>query len=115
MSDRKTKFYWASVAGADPEPVEVCTVEGRRACYTLGCADPFFLDEPNCPVRLGSAREAPWSTYHDALVLHFKKVKPMPRPKLPNEAQTAYIVHEDRPDIRTLAYVRGGHGWRGPR
>ena len=44
--ERKTEFWWASIHGADPEPVEKTEREGRHCIYTLGCADPFYLDEP---------------------------------------------------------------------
>lgn len=37
MSKRKTEFWWASVAGADCEPVEVTKKDGERVAYTCGC------------------------------------------------------------------------------
>ena len=43
--ERKTEFWWASIHGADPEPVEKTEHEGRPCVYTCGCADPFYLDE----------------------------------------------------------------------
>lgn len=41
---KKAEFWWASIYGADPEPVEKAEHDGRPCVYTLGCADPFYLD-----------------------------------------------------------------------
>lgn len=50
MSERKTEFWWASIHGADPEPVEKTEHDGRPCVFTLGCGDPFYLDDVPCAV-----------------------------------------------------------------
>lgn len=105
---RKTKFFWASIAGAPPEPVEVCTVEGRDVCYTLGCGDPFFLDEADCPVILGSSvserKGGKWF-----LLLDTEHPTPLERPST-KEASAAEIRRAEK------AYEKvGHHSWRGSR
>ena len=104
----KSQFYWASIAGADPEPVEVSKLDGRRVAYTCGCADPFFLDEKDCPVRLGTERLSPSGT--SRLLLDFKGAPtPMERPEIPDKGEAAILdqVFHRRPPAK--------HGWRGPR
>ncbi len=49
---RKVEFWWASVAGADCEPVKVTTLGAERVAYRCGYADPFYLDRPDCPAVL---------------------------------------------------------------
>jgi hypothetical protein len=98
---RKTQFYWASIHGADPEPVEICTVEGRRACYTLGCGDPFYLDEDPCPVL-------------------FVDQEAMLRPEHPDkkEAERAAKYAGRRSYLwkgKRIHLPPVSHGWRGPR
>lgn len=92
---RKAEFWWASVAGAEPEPVEVIEENGRRGILTIGCPDPFWLDDATVVVRLNSA----------------------PMTRLPG----VYTTEEEAAAARA-AYLRGsGHGspkshaWRGPR
>ncbi len=46
MTD-KTQFYWAIIGDANPEPVAVTTLDGKRVAYTIGCPDPFDLDSGN--------------------------------------------------------------------
>lgn len=48
----KAQFYWAVVGDGDPEPVGIKVVNGSRQAFTLGCADPYFIDGPECPCRL---------------------------------------------------------------
>lgn len=96
---RKAEFWWASIHGADPEPVEKTERDGRPCVYTLGCADPFFLDQPGVLLIDDEA---------------------MPRPEHPDkeEARRAAKLADRR------SYVWQGkrvqlppiqHGWRGPR
>lgn len=47
---RKARFAWASIAGADAEPVELITEKGREGIYTLGFADPFWLDDESAGI-----------------------------------------------------------------
>lgn len=42
---KAAQFHWAQIAGANPEPVEVIDVDGRAGVLTIGCSDPFWLDE----------------------------------------------------------------------
>ncbi len=105
--ERKTEFWWASIGGAEPEPVEKTEHEGRPCVYTLGCADPFYLDDPDCPVTLASTnRPSGWRS----LCFDVKNRLPMERPKLPNkdEAQSIDDMFHRRMPPRS-------HGWRGPR
>ena len=45
---KKSEFWWATIAGANCEPVEIVKIDGERAALTCGCADPFFIDRPDC-------------------------------------------------------------------
>ncbi len=58
---RKTHFGWASIAGADPEPVELIETDGRKGVLTTGCADPFWLDDEAAGIVVydGSPLERP--------------------------------------------------------
>jgi hypothetical protein len=100
MSERKTTFYWASVAGADPEPVEFVEIDGRKAVFTCGCGDPFFLDDPECPVRLGR---------QFAGLLIFGSSVPIVRPVIASKQEAARIASQYKEASRP------GHSWRGPR
>lgn len=44
-------FYWCSVGGA---PLEVCLVSEHtpKTARTIGCPDPFYLNDPNSPLQL---------------------------------------------------------------
>jgi hypothetical protein len=107
--NRKVEFWWASIHGADPEPVEKTVTDDGRACvYTLGCADPFYLDESPCPVL-------------------FIEDEAMLRPKHPDKeaADLAAMAVAANKGRRTYVSSSGkrepvlgwsrGHGWRGPR
>lgn len=48
----KAKFYWARIGDGNFEPVAVRGKKGERMAYTIGCADPFAVDEPNSAVLL---------------------------------------------------------------
>lgn len=85
---RRSPFSWASIAGSNPEPVEVSEHEGRPCVYTLGCSDPFFLDDP-------------------AIVLY---VDEMERPK---NLRTQAEMDEMEKQWRLRA--GNSHRWRGPR
>lgn len=105
---RKTEFWWASIAGADCEPVEVATLDGERVAYTCGCGDPFYLDRPDSLVVL-VPDDWEWS---DDLSGE-KKPIPLERPLTPKQA-----VAEQRKYERKLAADRAAgirHSWRGPR
>lgn len=44
---RKTRFYWARIGDGNYEPVAVIGRKGARMAYTIGCQDPFSVDEDN--------------------------------------------------------------------
>jgi len=87
---RKTAFAWASIAGADPEPVELIEEDGRKGVLTIGCADPFWLDDPAAGVCL-------WAN---------TLVRP---PNFETQEQ------RDAREAKYRAERAGKHGWRGPR
>lgn len=93
MSEPKSEFWWASVSGADCEPVEVTTLDGERVAYTCGCADPFYLDRPDNLIVLVSG--------------------PEDRPLTP--AQTAAKEAAWQRQLKRDAKRGIHHGWRGPR
>lgn len=87
---RKTEFWWASIAGADPEPVEKTENEGRPCVYTIGCADPFYLD-------------------HDPVLL----IRSYPDGHLTRPRHPDIVAAEQAEALATN--LRRGHSWRGPR
>ena len=107
MSERKSEFWWASIYGADPEPVEKTERNGRPCVYTIGCADPFYLDDAGAVVFVEER---------------------MTRPPGPVEAKLSaddWQAQRDaaRKGLKTYLSPYGGrrrvsewaHGWRGPR
>jgi hypothetical protein len=96
---RKTEFWWASIHGADPEPVEKAKRDGRPCVFTSGCADPFFLEEDPSAVVF---------------------VQEMSRPEHPDKvaARRAALANQRKTYIfrgKRIAVPFSGHGWRGPR
>jgi hypothetical protein len=51
MSEQTT-YFWAVVGKGNPEPVAVDGEPGSLRAYTIGCPDPYLLDDPACPCRL---------------------------------------------------------------
>lgn len=108
MSDttRKTVFGWASIAGADAEPVELIEVDGRKGLFTLGCADPFWLDDESAGIIV----------FANSL-----KRPDNPETQEVREAkQKSYEWHRDHanhgPDCDAADCTRRyRHGWRGSR
>lgn len=97
MSNPKSEFWWATVAGANCEPVEVTNLDGERVAYTCGCADPFYLDRPDCfVVLIGQSRGGS-----------------LTRPLTPEQekAKEAAWQRKIKADARRGIY----HGWRGQR
>jgi hypothetical protein len=74
--------------------------EGRPCVYTLGCADPFYLDEPG-------VRFIPWGDTRDAIR---GRPKPMRRPLTPEKELAALDARE-----ASIRRYNATHGWRGPR
>jgi hypothetical protein len=118
MSDtpRKTTFAWASIAGADPEPVEVIDEKSfmgrgssaRKGVLTTGCQDPFWLDDTSAGV----------------VVYDGTPLKRPPNPQTQEERdrrQKAYEWHRTNykhgPDCEAggCTHKEYTHGWRGPR
>lgn len=116
-TERKTEFWWASIAGADPEPVEKTEVDGRPAVYTCGCADPFFLDDKKTLVRLlmtdwsnASTSRVVWKFADERRLAHTPYTG-LDRPEHPDKviAARAAQTHDSAPGFSS------SHGWRGPR
>ncbi len=85
---RTSPFAWASIAGADPEPVELTEVDGKPCVYTLGCQDAFLLSDPTVTL------------YADELV--------RPRNLLTQE-------QADEKERQWRLEASREHSWRGPR
>jgi hypothetical protein len=106
---RKTDFFWASIHGADPEPVERTILDGRAGVLTIGCADPFWLDEDPCPVLFINRHAATG------------RPEPMWRPQHPDKiiAERAALEEARKRNLRTYTFegrrIPVPHGWRGPR
>jgi hypothetical protein len=117
----KTNFAWASIAGADPEPVELIDIDSRKGLYTIGCADPFWLDDDSAGIVVytGSPLERPKNPEtQEQRDLREKKYRAKEV-----AVTAAYEWHRDNakhgPDC-ALAGCTGKdreyrHGWRGPR
>lgn len=117
-SNRKANFAWASIAGADAEPVELIEVEGRKGLYTLGCADPFWLDDLSVGILVygGSPLDRPVNPetqeQRDLREDIYKAKKAAEK--------AAYEWHREHskhgPDCAAAGCTFvGTHGWRGPR
>lgn len=106
----KAAFWWASIHGADPEPVEKTVRDGRPCVLTIGCADPFFLDEEPCRVLLIDPRAN-----------EYTKPQPIDRPMHPDKIAAERAALEAARDAGRTTYKVGRriftvpHGWRGPR
>ena len=48
----KTEFVWVRVGDGDPEPAALEGKKGERKATTIGCPDPFMIDEKGCPCKL---------------------------------------------------------------
>ncbi len=55
----KPKFYWARIGDGNYEPVAVTGKKGARMAYTIGCADPFAVDEPDPAIQLYDDKDWP--------------------------------------------------------
>lgn len=122
MTERKAKFCWASIAGSDPEPVELVSIDGRRAIYTCGCADPFYLDDASMPVRMGRAEQRSQNSDASPVFIVDASWVAIPRPMLEDKWQAdhdakiaervARMKERQKQGVRTFIT---SHGWRGPR
>jgi hypothetical protein len=88
----KAKFYWARIGNGNYEPVAVKGKKGVRMAYTIGCADPFQVDEPDSAIEL----------YED------KDYPDRPEPPLTPKQEAAALRRERR--YRELS---GHHGYAG--
>lgn len=105
----KSEFWWASIAGADCEPVEVTKLNGERVAYTCGCTDPFYLDRPDCPVLLIPVNENEWLFFKDKPPEYQQWSGRLARPFTPRQEELNLKAERKRQE--TLR----SHGWRGPR
>lgn len=85
----KTKFRWVCIAGADPEPAEEIEIEGRKGILTIGCQDPFWLDEK------------PEIVIYGDVVIRPKRFLSLEQAE---EQEKLWKEYESKP-----------HSWRGPR
>lgn len=122
MTERKAKFCWASIAGADPEPVELVRIDGRPAIYTCGCADPFYLDDRAVPVRLGRSEQRSQNSDASPVFVEDASWVAIPRPLLEDKWQADQDAKIAERAVRMKARQKQGvrsfvtsHGWRGPR
>lgn len=115
---RKAKFCWASIAGADPEPVEMVSIDGRAAIYTCGCADPFYLDDASMPVRVGRGEQRSQNSDAPPVFVEDASWVAISRPLLDDKWQAdqdAKIAERTKlKEARRKSDVVS-HGWRGPR
>ena len=87
---RKTLFAWASIAGADAEPVELIEQDGRKGVLTFGCPDPFWLDDDVAGV-----------------VVYANDLSRPKSPETPEQQAERQAKYEAKKPY--------GHSWRGPR
>lgn len=45
-------YVWVRVGDGDPEPAALEGEPGARRVTTIGCPDPFMIDEEECPCKL---------------------------------------------------------------
>lgn len=45
-------FVWIRVGDGNPEPAALEGMRGSRKVTTIGCPDPYMIDEPDCPAWL---------------------------------------------------------------
>lgn len=103
MPNRKAEFYWAIVGEANPEPVAVTVKNGKRVAYTIGCPDPFVLDEPDSVIMLLSEE-----------TVHFELV-PMDPLEIPPVATAESVAKARKAHERMIARDRRNgihHGWQ---
>ena len=58
-ADKKAEFFWGVIGDANPEPVSVVEKDGKRWAYTIGCPDPFRLDDVDANIELLGLRLIP--------------------------------------------------------
>lgn len=115
---RKAKFCWASIAGADPEPVEMVSIDGRAAIYTCGCADPFYLDDASMPVRPGRVEQRSQNSDAPPVFVEDASWVAISRPLLDDKWQADQDAKiAERAKLKEARRKSGvvSHGWRGPR
>lgn len=118
MSERKTEFRWASIGGADPEPVELVEIDGRQAVYTCGCGDPFYLDDPHPVARLmwlvsrgqNSMGRRDWK-FDRGPEYDEPALSGLARPPHPDKV----VAAADEREMKIRAVPGKRHMWRGPR
>lgn len=51
-NEQAVTFVWIRVGNGDPEPAALEGKKPNRRVTTIGCPDPYFIDEPDCPAWL---------------------------------------------------------------
>ena len=46
------QFVWVRVGDGDPEPAALEGTKPNRKATTIGCPDPFLVDEAGCPCKV---------------------------------------------------------------
>lgn len=49
---QKITFVWVRVGNGNPEPAALEGEKPNRKVTTIGCPDPYFIDQPDCPAWL---------------------------------------------------------------
>lgn len=100
-----SRIYWGSVAGHAAEPVRIEWRNGELIGFTLGCGDPFILNEADCPLKIlgNSAKIRPDA--HNFLSNAFAL-----------SGQPTVAEEFGGPPCKPVKNVKSliNHGWRGP-
>ena len=115
---RKTTFAWASIAGADAEPVELMEVDGRKGLYTLGCADAFWLDDASIGIVVFGGTPLNRPDHPETQEQRDERESTYKAKAAVKKA--AYEWHRDNAKhgphcIEAECETPWRHGWRGPR
>lgn len=121
LAKRKAQFQWASIAGADPEPVELIVIDGRQGLLTIGCQDPFWIDDDSAGIVVfeGTPLDRPRNpeTQHQRDVREAKYEAKLAAEKAAYEWHRHHAKHG--PDCEAAGCTGKNreytHGWRGAR
>lgn len=123
MSDliRKTEFAWASIAGADAEPVELIEDNGRKGLLTIGCRDPFWLDDKAAGILVYNG--TPLQRPSNPETQEQRDLREKTYSAKQAAVKAAYVWHFEHskhgPDCEAAGCSgkgnEGTHGWRGRR
>lgn len=118
---RKVDFGWASIAGADPEPVELIETDGRKGLLTIGCEDPFWLDDESVGIVVYDG--SPLSRPSNPETREQRDLREEKYRAKQAAVKAAYDWHRENskhgPDCEAAGCTGKDkeytHGWRGPR